>query len=142
MTDQMREATEAAVLRSRGRRVKELEEHNRRLGQGGAERYWEGRYRDEAAALARAERELDTMNINHRAMAAQLARIEQERDEAYERAAKVAEGPIFKEKYRGGPGHNWFHIKQPGTDHDYGNGRLDAAAAIRRLAAGDEEGKP
>lgn len=68
-------------------------------------------------------------------------RAEQERDEAYERAAKVAEGPIFKEKYRGGPGHNWFHIKQPGIDHDYGNGRLDAAAAIRRLSAGDEKEK-
>ncbi|MFI5409095.1 hypothetical protein [Kaistia sp. UC242_56] len=30
-------------------RIKELERHCVRLGQGGAERYWEGRYRDEAA---------------------------------------------------------------------------------------------
>jgi hypothetical protein len=52
-----------------------------------------------------------------------------------EECAKVAEGPIYKERYRGHEGHNWWHNKQPGSDADqYGNGHHDAAADIRALA--------
>lgn len=61
----------ATALDALQARVKELEDHNRRLGQGGAERYWEERYRDEAAHALRAQ---------------------QERDEAYERAVQAIRG--------------------------------------------------
>lgn len=50
-----------------------------------------------------------------------------------ERCAKAAEGPLYKEKYRGKDGHNWWHEPQPGNDAQYGNGRHAAAAAIRAL---------
>lgn len=54
-----------------------------------------------------------------------------EREKQKEIDAKIAEGSLYNEKYRGVAGHNWYHIKQPGSDNAYGNGRLDAAAAIR-----------
>jgi hypothetical protein len=103
-------AEAATALDALSARVKELEAHNRRLGQGGAERYWENRYRDEATATARAE---------------------QQRDEAYERAAKMAEQ--FGEPYalNANTGAMMFRAVTE-----------KLAAAIRRLAAGTErEGK-
>lgn len=51
--------TEAATrIESDAKRIAELEAHCLRLGQGGAERYWEGRYRDEAVRAETAERAL------------------------------------------------------------------------------------
>lgn len=44
-------------------RIKELEEHNKRLGQGGAERYWENRYRDEAAENERLRNRLKRIGV-------------------------------------------------------------------------------
>lgn len=51
------EAKDAEIAALRGQ-VKELEAHNKRLGQGGAERYWEERYRDEVICAEVAERKL------------------------------------------------------------------------------------
>lgn len=59
----------------------------------------------------------------------------QSRDDVIEECAKTAEGPIYKEHYRGRPGHNWWHQKQRSNDAQYGNGRHDAAAAIRALSS-------
>lgn len=39
-------------------RIAELDKHCDRLGRGGAERYWEGRYRDEAARSDAAARDM------------------------------------------------------------------------------------
>lgn len=50
-----------------------------------------------------------------------------------ERCAKEAEGPVYEERYRGGPGSNWV----VDGSSPYGNGRLDAAASIRSLQTKD-----
>jgi hypothetical protein len=46
-----------------------------------------------------------------------------------ERCAKVAEGPMYKEHYRGTEYNNWTI---DGSNR-YGNGRMDAASEIRAL---------
>jgi hypothetical protein len=65
-----------------------------------------------------------------------------DRSAIIEECARTAEGPIYKEKYRGGPGGNWWHEKQRGLDNEYGNGRHDAADAIRKLAITRQERAP
>jgi hypothetical protein len=60
--------------------------------------------------------------------------VQANRDAIIEECARVAEGPIYKEKYRGKEGHNWWHETQGGNDSQYGNGRHAAAADIRALA--------
>jgi hypothetical protein len=54
----LKQRTEARSERDAAQaRVKELDEHNQRLGMGNAERYWEGRFRDEAGWNANRERD-------------------------------------------------------------------------------------
>ena len=52
---------------------------------------------------------------------------------AFIEAAEIAEGPLYKEHYRGDENGNWTSYS------DYGRGRFDAADAIRAKA---EETKP
>jgi hypothetical protein len=55
------------------------------------------------------------------------------RNAVIEECAKAAEGPLYKDVYRGRAYHNWMAKKQHGADYQYGNGRHDAAADIRAL---------
>lgn len=110
---------------------------------------WRSAMLEAGAEIERLRRELDAANSNHRSMALQLAELgaryqhavsHPSFNDAIEAAAKVAEGPIYKDVYRGKEGHNWFHIKQSGHDSAYGNGRLDAASDIRSLKLPDYRG--
>lgn len=73
----------------------------------------------------------EIVNLISRAVKAENKLIEVER-ETIERCAKVAEGPIYKEHYRGSEGGNWAKDSRGNT---YGAGRIGAAAAIRALTA-------
>lgn len=55
------EDQESGIIAQRDARIEELEAHCLRLGQGGAERYWENRWRETDAELARQAGRLEQM---------------------------------------------------------------------------------
>lgn len=54
-----------------------------------------------------------------------------EREAIIEECARITEGPLFHERFRGREGHNW---EAKPMRHTYGAGRLEAAKEIRALA--------
>lgn len=109
---------EKARAEAAEQRVAELERAAESARQLEAEGYKALHYSDELARAEAAESRLEAAALRER--------------ETIERCAQAAEGPIYKERYRGVEGHNWSaerHFK-----NQYGNGRMDAAEAIRALA--------